>query len=109
MSNDIVVHQAQMLEERGGGLVRRPSRQLTRRVIRAAEEGLVATARVQAASYVAHTAISHLGTLSAEEARLVRETQVADPIQAEAVAARARSIVDAYTRVAGAELRRMAR
>lgn len=107
---DIVVGQARLLEQNqtAGVIPARPSRSLTRRATRAAEDGLVAATRVYAASYVAHTAIGHLGTLCAEEARLVRETQVADPIQAEAVAARARSIVDAFTRVAGCELRRMA-
>lgn len=78
---------------------------MTRGVVREVElargRGVSAAARVSAAAFVSHTAMGLLGGLTAEEVRLVMELPFTEP--------RAKAIVDTFTRLACAEIERVAR
>lgn len=85
----------------------KPSRSLKRRADKAIEDGLVAATKVQAAAFVTNEALSQVAMLSAHEAHVVAYTPAADPVQREAIAARARAMVDAFAGLATNEIRRL--
>lgn len=58
---------------------RRVPRHVVDRVDREAYEGLVASARIQSAAYVTHTALTSVALLSGEEARLIQQCPLAEP------------------------------
>lgn len=108
MSTDLVRSTQQQLLPASNSLIpARPSRSLKRRAAQAAEDGIVAATHVQAAGYVTHEALTQVAMLSAQEAHVIAYTPAADPVQREAIAVRARSMVDAFTGVAANEIRRL--
>ncbi len=64
---------------RGGGLGSRTPRWVLRRLEAEVYEGLIDVARLQAGSYLTHTAITHVALLSGEEARLIQQCPLAEP------------------------------
>lgn len=81
------------LASRGGERLSRP---LTRQVEAVRGSAVVSAARINAAAYVAHTALSFTAQLSAEESRLIEMTPLGEP--------RYKAIVDHFTGVACAEI-----
>lgn len=74
-------------------------RQVVRAIDKAGYRGLEASAKVQAAAYVTHVALSQTGMLTAEEARMIQEHPLGEP--------RFRVIVDTFAGMAAAEIARM--
>lgn len=56
----------------------RAPRHVVQRIEAEGYEGLIASARLQAAAYVTHTAITNVALLSGEEARLVQQCPLAE-------------------------------
>lgn len=81
MSNLIRQTQANLstARNRGGVLGPRVPRAVVQRVEAEAYEGLIASARLQAGSYLTHTAMTHVALLSGEEARLIQQCPLAEP------------------------------
>ena len=86
-------------------LMRQPSRSvpalrraesLDRRIEDAGRDGLVGAARVQAAAYVTHVALTQVAILSAEEERLITQCPLAEP--------RMKVILDLYAGFCAGEL-----
>ena len=71
-------------------------RQVVKSVERAAHRGLVAAAKTQSASYVAHVAMSEVAMLTAEEGRLIGQCPLGE--------ARFKAIVDTFAGVAVSEI-----
>ncbi len=94
----------------GGGLSPRLTREVgravdrvsARAVVRAAEaqgDAYVAHTRVEAAAFVAHTGMTRVADLSAEEARLIQQAPLADD--------RLKAIVDTYAGVVAHEVAKL--
>lgn len=74
----------------------RLSRPVTRQIEAVRGSAVVSAARVNAAAYVTHTALTFTAQLSAEESRLIETTPLGE--------ARYKAIVDHFTGVACAEI-----
>jgi hypothetical protein len=88
------------LTRRYTGSVERVPRQVQRAVTAAHYQGLVAAARVQATAYTTQVALSLVGQLSAEEARLIEQSPLGEP--------RYKAIVDSFAGAACTEIARLA-
>jgi hypothetical protein len=77
----------------------RVPRPVVRQVDRAGFRGLEVSAKVQAAAYVTHVALSQVGMLTAEEGRMIEQHPLGEP--------RFRVIVDTFTGMAAAEIARL--
>lgn len=99
MSSDLV----KRVTENVGISPRAGSRPVPKYVLRAVEEaayrGLEKSAKVQAAGYVTHVALSQVAMLTAEEGRLIEQYPLGEP--------RFRVIVDTYAGLAAAEIAQM--
>ncbi len=93
------------------GIVKAGGSRVPRAVVKAVEgaahRGLASAAKVQAAGYVTHVAVSQVASLSREEALLIETVPAADPVHKERVASRLRLMVDNYTGVAADEIARL--
>jgi len=87
------------LAQRQAGSLSLRSWQGGRELLAVRREGLVRTTRVQAAAYVTRLALQEAGTLSAMEARLLRDAPLGE--------ARYQVIVDAFAAFAADEITRM--
>lgn len=96
MSNELV----KRVNENAGISVRSGSTRIPKPVIKAVEgaahRGLVAAAKVQAAGYVTHVALSQVAMLTAEEGRLIKQCPLGEQ--------RFQVIVDTYAGLAAAEI-----
>ena len=97
MSNELVPR----IREASGLAHTQPKvpRQVVRSIDRAGYRGLEASAKVQAAAYVTHVALSQTAMLTAEEARLIRQCPLGEM--------RFQVIVDTFAGLAAAEIARM--
>lgn len=92
MSYDLVPRSSGALSGRSSRLPRHVERQ----VDEANYRGLQTAARIHAAAFAAHVALTHVGSLSAEECRLLEQVPLGE--------GRYKAIVDNFTGVAAAEI-----
>ncbi|MFN8103942.1 MAG: hypothetical protein U0U69_05740 [Acidimicrobiia bacterium] len=98
---EIVQRSGSVPAARGGVLRPRAQRELARRVDNAEADGVVAAARIRAAAYATHTALTETAILSNIEAQLVKLCPLGE--------ARYQAIVDSFAGVAVAEVMRLGR
>jgi hypothetical protein len=85
-----------LIQRAPGQLTRRQERQLAAHLMRAQVPAQVAAAKIEAAAFATHVALSHAGMLSATEARLITLAPTGEP--------RYRAICDAFAGYACQEI-----